>query len=503
MKKLHWITLISLLAISLGCRLSTTPVATEQPLTTQQAVETVIMVGDTPASPGNPSSAATEESPAPALPAVNLVQVTDLVYLGAFRLPNEGERPKTFEYGGNAMTFYPAGDPSGAADGFPGSLFITGHDRLPYNELPNGDQLAEISIPAPKITKNLEELNVAGFLQDFRDVAEGHFMGLDEIPRVGLAYLDTPATGPKLHLAWGEHLQPDPPVASHAWIGLNLDKADFRGSWFIGDQSLYSVNGYMFTIPTQWADQFAAGRYLATGRFRDGGWSGMGPELFAYKDWTDEKGSPAASGSHLKETVLLKYEDSTTTENLEHCLTGYQHPDEWEGGAWLSTTNGKTGVLFAGTKSNGDKYWYGYVNPGGPQLPCVEGEMVGQFPLCRLKDGSICPQSDFTECQNHSDYRGWWSTHFDAELIIYNPNDLAQVAQGKLDSWAPQPYATIDIDQYLFNNPAGIEMDMIGTGDQRRFRIGDVAYDQKNNIIYVEELFADGTKPVVHAWKIQ
>jgi hypothetical protein len=488
-----------LISIFLGCGLISRPTPGIEMQATSQPAPTENLQINPSVNPGEPTK---EKPPAPALD-VNLVQAADLVYLGAFRLPDAGLRPDTFEYGGNAMTFYPKGDPNGPADGHPGSLFITGHDRLPYGELTNGSQLAEIRIPAPKITKNLDELNVAEFIQDLHDVAAGHFTGLDEIPRIGLAYLDTPATGPLLHIAWGQHLQPDPPVASHGWIGLDLANPDFKGTWFIGNQSLESVNGYMFTIPTQWADTYASGSYLATGRFKDGGWGGMGPELFAYKDWTDDKGTPAADGTHLQETVLLNYENSTNTEKIERSMTGYQHPDEWEGGAWLSTTSGKTGVLFAGTKSNGDKYWYGYLNPAGANVPCVEGEMVGMFPLCRLKDGGVCPESDFTECQNHNDFRGWWTTHFDAELILYNPNDFAQVASGQIDSWAPQPYATLEIDQYLYNNPAGVETDMIGTGDQRRYRIGDVAYDQKNNIIYVEELFADGAKPVVHVWKIQ
>jgi len=144
------------------------------------------------------------------------VQPGDLQYLGAFRLPGGDVRPETFAYGGNAMTWNPAGDPTGPADGFPGSLFITGHDRMPYGELPDGSQVAEISIPVPVVADDLAELNQAQFLQAFHNVAAGFFTELEEIPRIGMQYLDTPATGARIHLAWGQHLQPDPPVASHA-----------------------------------------------------------------------------------------------------------------------------------------------------------------------------------------------------------------------------------------------------------------------------------------------
>lgn len=400
------------------------------------------------------------------------------------------------------MTFSPLGDPSGANDGFPGSLFIMGHDRLAYGEMPDGNQVAEIDIPQPVISMSRENLETATFLQDFRDIAAGFFTGLDEIPRVGMAYLDTPATGPKIHLAWGQHLQPEPDVASHAWFDPDLDEPDIQGTWFIGEQRLNSVNGYLFTIPFAWADAYSSGKYLATGRFRDGGWSGMGPALFAYRPWVDEDGTPAQPGSHLDETVLLRYESSLETDQIEHCLEGYQHPDEWEGGAWLATSTGKTAVVFVGTKATGAKYWYGYVNPAGPEYPCVEGELVGEFDLCRLADGTPCLPEDLVECQDHNDYRGWWSSGFEAQIILYNPAELARVAKGEIEPWEPQPYSAISIEDYLFHNPDVVEPDILGTGVQRRMRIGDVAFDRENGLIYVLELFADGAKPVVHVWQL-
>jgi hypothetical protein len=442
-------------------------------------------------------------SPVPAANAAELVQPEDLVYLGAFRLPDGGERPLTFEYGGNAMTFRPDGDPSGPDDGFPGSLFISGHDRLPYGELSDGSQVAEINIPVSVQAGAPEQLNTAEFLQGFQNVAAGFFTGLDEIPRLGMAYLDTPATGPLVHLSWGEHLQPDPPAASHAWFSPDLEHPNTKGEWFLDDLPLESVNGYLFTIPTAWADTYASGRLLAAGRFRDGGWSGMGPSLIAYRPWIDENGTPAASGTHLETTVLLLYESSQNTPNIEHSMNGYQHPDEWEGGAWLTTGSGKTAVLFAGTKSVGDKYWYGWVNPAGAQDPCIEVEILGQSQLCYQADGSACPAQDLTGCSGHNDYRGWWTTRFEAQIIFYNPADLAQVAQGEMESWEPQPYAVLNIEEHLFHNPMGVEADMLGTGDQRRYRIGDVAYDQANGLLYILELFADGAKPVVHVWSIK
>lgn len=435
-----------------------------------------------------------------------ILQPNDFQYLGAFRLPGGDMRPETFTYGGNAMTFNPDGDAEGSGDGFPGSLFITGHDRMPYGELSNGSQMAEISIPIPVISKNINDLNQSQFLQNFQNVAQNLFVTLDEIPRIGIQYLNRAETGPKIHLAWGQHFQENELTAipSHAWIDVNLSNPNPQGTWFIGNQSLYSVNGYLFEIPASWADTYAANRYLATGRFRDGGWSGQGPALFAYRPWIDAVGTPAPSGTRLEETPLLLYASSIDSDNvIERSLNHYQHADEWEGGAWIITTTGKSAVLFAGTKGTGAKYWYGWRNPAGPEFPCIETEFLGQFPLCRLADGTSCPAEDLTGCEGHNDYRGWWSSSFDAQFILYNPDDLAEVVAGNMSTWEPQPYVAIDIDEHLFLNPPVSEEEALGQGVQRRYRIGAVAYDQANNLLYVLELFADEAKPVVHVWRMQ
>jgi len=91
----------------------------------------------------------------------------------------------------------------------------------------------------------------------------------------------------------------------------------------------------------------------------------------------------------------------------------------------------------------------------------------------------------------------------DAQIIFYNPDDLARVATGQLQTWEPQPYATLDLDDRLYLNPAGIEIPLLGAGAQRRYRIGDVAFDRANGILYVLELFADAAKPVVHVWRVR
>jgi len=110
-----------------------------------------------------------------------LIRPQELDYLGAFRLP-EGFGEASWQWGGTAAAYYPEGDPEGPDDGYPGSIFATGHEWE--------QQVSEISIPVPVISesKDVNDLNTAATLQDFRDI-KGDLFGYLEIPRVGLEYL--------------------------------------------------------------------------------------------------------------------------------------------------------------------------------------------------------------------------------------------------------------------------------------------------------------------------
>lgn len=240
---------------------------------------------------------------------------------------------------------------------------------------------------------------------------------------------------------------------------------------------------------------------------RDGGMGGMGPALIAYRPWLED-GSAPPDGTRLDEMPLLLYESAYNTMEIERSLNGYQHADEWEGGAWITTDNGQSTVLFAGTKSTGEKYWYGYIHPDGPQYVCVDNRAEGIEDMCRNADGSFCTTDELGGCCDAEagtcvSSRGWWSNRFDAQLILYDPDDLMGVALGKLESWQPQPYAVIDIDEYLYLSAPEWDQVDLGWGDQRRSRIGEVSYDRQTGLLYVLELYADEAKPIVHVWRIQ
>ena len=208
--------------------------------------------------------------------------------------PGDEERPKTFAYGGNAMTFNPDGDPSGARDGFPGSLFVMGHNRIAYGDVPDGNQVAEISIPAPVNAADMEALNTAEFLQDFQNVLAGYFTDLEEIPRVGMTYPQPSRKPAPKSTSPGGSISATR-FARLAWLVQHSTSKQpgacrENGIWASSDP--YSTTGYMFPMPADWADAHTGGRYLASGRMRDGGMGGMGPALFAYRPWQEDGSAP-------------------------------------------------------------------------------------------------------------------------------------------------------------------------------------------------------------------
>jgi hypothetical protein len=381
------------------------------------------------------------------------IQPENLIYAGAFRIPDieTGSYVESWNYGGHSMTYYPQGDPDGPDDGYPGSIFAAGHAWE--------HQISEISIPVPNISegKNLSDLNMAYSLQSFHDIMDVSSL---EIPRTGLAYLPPQGsqTTPKLYFCWGYHMQEGPPDLTHGWCELNLSDPQIQRGWYLAGLPPYiqnmSTNDYMCEIPSEWADMHTPGMRLATGRFRDGGWSGQGPALFAIGPWN--QGNPPPPGSPLQNIPLILYSSTYVYDSYSHTMNNYHHSDEWSGVSWI-TSGLKSAVIFVGSKGFGN-CWYG--NPDGPCL----------------------------DCEN----RGWWSGEFKGQIIFYDTDELADVAAGIKQPWEPQPYATMDIDRDLFN-VASI---------QQKSHVNAACFDSIHRLLYVFENQADGEKPLVHVWKV-
>ena len=391
--------------------------------------------------------------------ATTRIQPADLEYKGAFRLP-DGPEEIAWEWSGEGMTYYPKGDAEGPADGYPGSIFGIGHDWNQY--------VSEISIPVPVISpsKNVDDLNRAETLQEFQNIRGGLY-GEMEQARGGLQYLPRQGnqTSDKLYFCWGPHMAEGEMVPSHGWCDLDLANPNPAGLWRIGEYWTYVTTDYIFEIPKAWADAHTPGMYLATGRFRDGGQGGQGPSLFAFGPWNE--GNPPAPGAVLPAVPLLLY--SSVTDEEQHVMKDYHHSDMWSAGAWL-TAGAKSAVIFVGTKGKGE-CWYGFANgvvwpEGGPFPP------VPPYP---------------------NDQRGWWSSQFVGQIIFYDPADLAAVAEGERKPYEPQPYATLDIDKWLFRVRSENEF----------YHVRAAGFDRERGLLYVSEFRGDGDRSLVHVWKVK
>ena len=410
---------------------------------------------------------------------MDLIYPADFQYKGAFRLPVEPQ-DDSWGYSGYALTYFPDGDNNGDEDHYPGSLFILGHDQI--------NMVAEINIPIPQITEkdNLDKLPYAQLLQPFLDPTQGMFSDL-EIPRIGLAYLPPQGnqTTGKLYFCFGQHFQFEQ-APSHGWSELNLSSPDPAGPWTISQYTNYTTNDYLFEIPEEWSEIYTPGLRLATGRFRDGSWSGLGPALFAIGPW--EEGNPPSPGTTLQQVVpLLLYgenvpgvpEISVETDNQ---MQSYSEPDEWSGGEWLITGNSidgyKSSVIFVGTKAEGSS-WYGFSN--GVEYP-ISGDPDDVYP-------EVPPWP-------HDD-RGWWSDKVSAQILFYDPLDLGAVTRNEMETWDPQPYATMILDDYLYDPGYDYERG-------KRYLLGGVAYDRENGLLYIVERMADaGERSLIHVFQLE
>ena len=109
-----------------------------------------------------------------------------------------------------------------------------------------------------------------------------------------------------------------------------------------------------------------------------------------------------------------------------------------------------------------------------------------------FSDGQVCYE-DGAGCSSSVSARGWWADGFRGQLLFYDVNDLARVASGEWESWQPQPYASLDLDQWLFAKTPANE-----------FReLGGATFDRERGILYLSEPRADGDKPVIHVWRLR
>ena len=375
--------------------------------------------------------------------AANALEEANRLYPGNFEYLGAFRFPLsndgTFSYGGIGACFYPDGDSQGAIDGFPGSVFSLTHTYTA--------QAGEFNIPVPVISaeKNVNELNRAELLQVLADVAPGYNLhdnyevrDIQYYPRQDSQLTD------KLYWSMYIYYMPHDNMFNHGWCELDLSAVNSQGPWAVNVPGA-RTGEYMFDIPKGWADNYADGHYLSIGRFRDQGGGGFGPALYAYAPW--KGGNPPTDTQEL--FPLLEYD-----HDYETSITGFGHNDAWQDGAWLTVGN-KSAVIIAGSQAFADDHSaFNYY--GAPMLYDIGG-------------------------------KGWHGGPDAPVILFYDPDDLAKVAQGQIQAHEPQPYLRMNLSDFSYNLEA---------------KLGGVAYDRENNLLYLTETFGDGSRPVMHVFQV-
>lgn len=380
----------------------------------------------------------------------------NFVYLGGFR-PEFGEgMDSRFGLGGWAIAFRPDGDPDGAVDGYPGSLFMVGHR---HHEL-----VAEISIPAPFVSleKNINDLPIAEILQPFADITVGLRSRMTDGSSEPFEIGGMHVAGNRLHWTLYKYYNVNRiDYLSHGLSSVNLSSRTMRGMWHLGPQNnsnpawhSYKHAGYIADIPTDIADRYLGGRNLMSGLQISTGrqTSSQGPALFAYR--VDNEDLP--SGSSLDATPLLWYPMNAPMEQ--------HHPaDSWQGAAWLRLGD-KQAIIVVGRKGLGPLY-YGMPRPG--------------------------------ECY---DYKGYHASAYEAQMLFYSPEQILRGARRSVPD-TPTAY------RWTAETPGG-GLDRFMFQSCRK-EIGGIAFDRAHNLLYISEVNAglsDANEweeiPVVHVLKL-
>ncbi len=396
--------------------------------------------------------------------AERLVREDDIEYLGAFRLPTEGETLEgqwtdLFSWCKGIEAYYPAGDPGGAADGFPGSLFGVGHDWV--------TPMYEISIPAPVRSVDIDDLPVAQIIQHPTRILGG--LGSSDDLLKGIEYLPAQPgmSSAKLHISFGKHYQYNRRT-THGWINLDLSNPQPAGPWYVGtdDQvDCLNTNEYVFAIPEDWANEHVGGKRLACGRHREGQVA-TGPAIVAYGPWQD--GNPPPAGTELTADLLVHYKDLDLEDGVDdHCWA-----DAWNGAAWLDDGE-RSAAVIVGTRGFGD-CWYGWADGTTPEE-------------CATWPGG-CEANGYGGSN-----RGYYASYFRNLMLFYSPDDMARVMNGQLTTWDIQPYLAWDYTPY-----------MIAPESTYEIHTGGVAYDAEHGYLYVTERYGDEgrRKPVIHVFSL-
>jgi hypothetical protein len=315
------------------------------------------------------------------------VALNNLVYQGAFRVPQGLTDQSSFSYGGTAITFNPANN----------SLFMTGHDSY--------QRSAEMSIPALVNNSSINNLNTATLLQLFADATDGKLNQINPSDpnwkKIGghLVYSgELYVTGYSYYDGGGSQ------VLSHFVSGTNLSVSnDAQGPYQVGNWAGIA-SGYMTTIPPEWRSLFGGPALTGNCCLSIISRTSLGPAASVFNP------SDVGVKNPIPATPVVHYDINHPT--LGTCDTSYAQ--------YFNCVTQIRGLVF----------------PGGTRSVLFFGRQ-GTGAWCYGTGGS-----SGGDCYDPASiYKGGHAYPYVYQVWAYDANDLLSVKNGQKNPWDIRPYA--------------------------------------------------------------
>lgn len=372
-----------------------------------------------------------------------LVQFADLLYTGAFRLPDAFVNGDGFTIGGRPITYNPDHN----------SLFIG--SRL--------GRIAEVTIPSAVNSAQVTALPFASFLQGFYDPTEGN---LWQIASDGVSIDGILVQGDRLYGSASIYYDANNTQRlSHYSRSTTLSTPSFVGMSQVWQPEMTGfVSGYMANVPAEWQQRLGGTAITGQCCLPIAWRTSWGPSAFAW--------NPPQIGAvtPVPATPLLYYSG-------EHHTLGH-----WDGSgpAYGGTTQINGVALIAGTRTAL------FVGRNGTGPFCY-----GNGTSIQSLVGTIGPDHEIYCYDPSSPAKGQHAYPYQYQIWAYDLNDLAAVKAGTKQPWDVLPYGV-----WPFSLPTPEPM----------VRIGGIGYDPSRQVIYLSQLLADqdgyGYRPIIHVLKI-
>ena len=400
-----------------------------------------------------------------------LLQKSDLIYEGAFRVPKGdlGDNSTEYDrlgYGGSAIAFNPTRN----------SLFIVGH--------PYGNRLVEITIPQIVNSNNLNDLNTAKVIQPAVDITEGHWADL----ALDGSVLGHPVPGGFLlfhnRLIGSAYVYYDggyQGYRSHFYASPNWNETgpDFHGMYRVGQTKGANggfVGGYMALVPPEWQADFGGPALTGLGGIGVISKSSYGPCAWVFNP--DDLGIK----DPVPATMLVGYpQGHTTLGNWSEPSLYYNRVTEIRG---LVFPYGTSSVLFFGRHGLGKTGQGDTCYGAGTSDPSLDGKEINGMGYC------YDPTDSSKGCHGYPYvYRIW----------AYDANDLLKVKKGEINPATSKPYKPWDIKPYAIWN-----LDFPFAKENAH--ILGAAYDPATQRIFISEYGGEKSGyepyPIIHVYKV-